>query len=632
MREVNEVGRRVAASYESEEWGRRGLQALPAHVAVVDEAGIITLVNRSWVLFACENGATEETQVGVGANYLEICRRLAAASGDADIAEVAAGISSVLSGQAPQFSIEYPCDSPTEPRWFLMNVARLGPDGPAGAIISHLDITPRKQAELAKSLSEARFRALVDNAAVGIAEIDRDGRWLRVNAALIRLSGFSAEDLLARTMQEITHAEDVDADLAHYEVLRSGASDACTLEKRLVRPDGSEVWVSLSLSCVRAPDGSVAHFVAVIEDISERKLAEQRQQTMMHELAHRGRNLLAVIQSLAHRSLAGDRPLKEAREAFEGRVQALAKTYGALTHEAFDGALLDAVLNNELSAFAARARLEGPSVILTVKAAQTFGLVAHELATNALKHGALSVPDGQLRVTWQIFETVSGPTLKFEWREQFGPPAKQPKKGGFGTTLLARIAGAEFSCPPELIYNEQGFCYRFQASLARLGAVMALTPVRRKLKGQILCALYDTWSRLRGPSGELPLLANFDWTKFAATGALTIAKIDEGGAVSFVEVGRTLLGELGRTLTDQDILGEDGAGLAEVYRQCALKREPTHEFLRFDFGDDEPMTFERLLAPFSANGGRTVTHVVGIALFEGHTTPKGRGVNPGALP
>ena len=196
------------------------------------------------------------------------------------------------------------------------------------------------------------------------------------------------------------------------------------IEKRLLRADGGFVWTATSLSCVRAPDASVDYFIAVVEDISERKLAEERQRTMMHELSHRGKNLLAVIQTIAHRSLNDDRSIRKSRDAFLGRICALSATYGVLSDEGFEGAHLETVLGNELAPFGARARLEGPEVVLTVKAAQTFGLIAHELATNAAKYGALSVSDGVLDVNWDITGEAGGRKLAFDWRE-FGRSALQ---------------------------------------------------------------------------------------------------------------------------------------------------------------------------------------------------------------
>jgi PAS domain S-box-containing protein len=599
---------------------REGLNALAAHIAVIDRTGLIVLVNRAWTEFALANGGDLANGVTVGSNYLEVCHGPATRDSDPDTAcarEAMEGLKAVLDGEQSHFSMEYRCDSPSQRRWFVMEIAALELDKRAGAIVSHLDITARKQAELALSANEARFRAMFDHAPVGIAEIAADGRFLRANSALLRIVGRTAEDLQSRTTREITHVEERDAEAAHFEVLRSGGADACVIERRLQRGDGGFVWSATSLSCVRAPDHSVDYFLAVVEDISERRLAEERQRTMMRELSHRGKNLLAVIQTIAHRSLTGDRPIDEMRDAFLGRICALSATYGVLSDEGFEGAHLETVLRNELAPFGARARLQGPDVVLAVKAAQTFGLIAHELATNAAKYGALSASDGMLCVNWDIKEEAAGSKLVFDWRESGGPHCKPPSRSGFGETILSRIAGAEFACSPQIEYAEVGLHYRLEAALDRIGAAIAVTPVRRNLKNDVICAFYDQWARLREPNGDLPRLAAFDWSKFATTGALTIAAIGPQEQVRFVEIGRSLSEELDHPLSQGAVIGGETEGLDETYRLCARKAEPSHEFLRFDFGDGDPLTFERLLAPFCTNGGQTATHVVGIAIFDG---------------
>lgn len=320
------------------------VQALPAHMAVVDRDGRIVLINDAWRDFAADNGGPTDSAVMVGANYLEACR--VAAATDIHAAQALAGIEAVLSGALPHFSLEYPCHSEWEKRWFLMTISPLALGNGTGAVIAHVNISVGKEAEQALRASEIRFRAMFENAAVGIAEIGPDGRWLRVNDRLKRIVGYSLEELLATTYRGITHPDDIDADSTQLEVVRSGAADSFSVEKRFLRRDGSAIWVNVTLSGVRSNDGAVAYFVAVIEDITERKQADERQRTLLQELAHRGKNLLAVIQSIASRSLAGNQTLAEGREAFNGRLQSLAQTYGALTHEAFEGALLEGLLRN----------------------------------------------------------------------------------------------------------------------------------------------------------------------------------------------------------------------------------------------------------------------------------------------
>ena len=484
----------------AEEYLRKELQALHAHTAVLDETGCIVLVNRAWSAFAARGGAAGDLTTSVGANYLEICRR--AAGTDPEAQQALLGISAVLDGSLRHFEMEYSCPDADQEHWYLMSVAPLDPGSVGGVVISHQDITSSRRADEARHTSEERFRAMFANAAVGIAELAPDGQLLHVNDKFASIAGYDPDALRSRTLFDITHPSDIDADTAHFEVMRTGGRDSYTIEKRLLRPDDVAVPVAATISCVRAANGDVERFVAVIDDISDRMAAAERQHTLMLELAHRGKNLLAVVQSIASRSLAEDRPLADARVAFIGRLQALSQTYDIFGDDPFGGAPLDALLQTELAAFGTRAHLDGPSVILTVKAAQTFAMVAHELATNAAKYGAFSVPDGQLHIAWDIIGTGDQRRFQFDWRESGGPPARAPARRGFGTTLVSQVAGSEFACGPMLDYTAEGFRYRFDAPLARLGDALADSPVRRKLRNAVVCSLYDTWARRRGAKGN----------------------------------------------------------------------------------------------------------------------------------
>ena len=175
-------------------------------------------------------------------------------------------------------------------------------DDPAveGIVFNHRDVTERKQAEeevrrlneeledrvqertarLAAALaelgsSEERFRATFDQAAVGVAHVDPDGRWLRVNSRLCEVTGYRREDLLGMTFQEITHPDDLETDLEQAQRLLAGEINTYSMEKRYIKKDGSIVWINLTGSLVREPSGEPAYFIGVIEDITERKKAEE---------------------------------------------------------------------------------------------------------------------------------------------------------------------------------------------------------------------------------------------------------------------------------------------------------------------------------------------------------------------
>jgi PAS domain S-box-containing protein len=137
------------------------------------------------------------------------------------------------------------------------------------------DITEGRRAEEALRQSEERYRATFEQAAVGVGQVALDGRWLRANDKLCEISGYDREELLEKTFQELTHPEDLDADLEQAERLLAGEIETYSMEKRYVRKDGSVVWINLTVSLVREPSGAPKYFVSVVEDISERKRAEE---------------------------------------------------------------------------------------------------------------------------------------------------------------------------------------------------------------------------------------------------------------------------------------------------------------------------------------------------------------------
>ena len=135
--------------------------------------------------------------------------------------------------------------------------------------------TERKRAEEALRESEERFRATFEQAAVGISHNALDGRWLRVNQKLCEIIGYSREELLEKTFQDVTHPHDLDADLEKLHQLLDGNIETYSMEKRYTKKDGSIIWINLTVSLVREPSGEPKYFIAVIEDISERKWAEE---------------------------------------------------------------------------------------------------------------------------------------------------------------------------------------------------------------------------------------------------------------------------------------------------------------------------------------------------------------------
>lgn len=256
------------------------LNALPAHIALIDSAGTITAVNEAWRQFGTANLLTDP-HFGVGANYLDVCDK--AHGPDAQEAQAAAsGIRAVLLQETSQFAIEYPCHSPDVQRWFRLTVTPLpadrpGPgDGPRGAVLMHVDITERERAERAQRVSEAHFRATFEHVAVGMAHVSTLGRFLRVNGKLCEILGYPPEELVQKTFAELTVLEDVAEGRDAARALLAGEIHLYATQKRYFHKNGEIVWTKLHTTLQRTPEGEPDYFLTVIENITAQKLAEFR--------------------------------------------------------------------------------------------------------------------------------------------------------------------------------------------------------------------------------------------------------------------------------------------------------------------------------------------------------------------
>jgi two-component sensor histidine kinase len=215
--------------------------------------------------------------------------------------------------------------------------------------------------------------------------------------------------------------------VSHYETVR-------------VTRDGRRVDISLSTSPLRDRSGKVIGTSTVARDITERKEGEKLQRLLVEELNHRIKNTLATIQSIASQSLRRAKNPTDFVSGFTGRVRALARAHDLLTQTKLQGAeLIDLIREQVLigSADDNRITYSGPNLMLDAQASMHVGLVLHELATNARKYGALSVPNGQLSITWEISSNGER-NLILNWLERGGPKITVPRQRGFGSTLIER--------------------------------------------------------------------------------------------------------------------------------------------------------------------------------------------------
>src|SRR3569623_1240660 len=298
-----------------------------------------------------------------------------------------------------------------------------------GVINCFLDITERRRKVAALEESrrvareqEQRLAATYEHAAIGITEIAPDGRLLRVNEAPCAILGRTREDLLSPKLFTHTHPDDADPDRESFRKQVACELQFYSIEKRLVRPDGREVWVSVRSSPVRAASGELLYVVRVVQDISERKLAERRQRLLIDELNHRVKNTLATVQSLAAQTARGEPLPAIFRERFEGRLTAQSKAHNQLTVRHWENADLRDLLTASLAPYAAaganRIVLRGEDLVLRPRAVLTLAMVFHELTTNAAKYGALSVSGGHVEIAWRPVEENGRMQLTIDWTEQ----------------------------------------------------------------------------------------------------------------------------------------------------------------------------------------------------------------------
>jgi PAS domain S-box-containing protein len=308
-----------------------------------------------------------------------------------------------------------------------------------GAINLLMDITKQHDAEL----QSARLAAIVVSSDDAIISKTIEGRITSWNAGATRIFGYDASEMIGESILRIIppelHGEEREIlarlqrgeRIDHFETVR-------------VAKDGRRVDISLTVSPLHDRFGKVVGASKVGRDITERKRAEKLQQVLTEELSHRVKNTLATVQAIANQSLVRAKTPTDFVSSFTGRLQALAKAHTLLTRTSMEGADVMELVNEQVLIGAPndnRISCSGPLMVLDAQAAMHLALVLHELATNARKHGALSVPYGRLSVTWQM-RTNGGCSLLLSWKESNGPKVSAPSAHGFGRTLIEQTVRA----------------------------------------------------------------------------------------------------------------------------------------------------------------------------------------------
>jgi PAS domain S-box-containing protein len=320
-----------------------------------------------------------------------------------------------------------------------------------GLSVYFQDLARRRQMEQELKTRDELLTLAETSAGIGVWVADLTKGTVEATPQFFRLLGLEPiEGPFSQDLpRQARHPDDRDRITQGFgEAIASGA-DTYDSEYRIIRPSGEIRWIFGRGRVTRDAAGHPWRYAGVDIDVTERKQQEEHLRVVMRELLHRTNNLLAVVQGLARESARSSPHPDDFVPSFSARLKGLGVSSSLLARQDWRGAMLDELLHAQVGPFAAVERLtfSGPAVLLSPRAVQNLGLAFHELATNAIKYGALSVPGGTLRVDWDIVDRGGEPGLHLVWKELGGPPVRTPTRAGFGRVvseqMLATALGAQ---------------------------------------------------------------------------------------------------------------------------------------------------------------------------------------------
>jgi two-component sensor histidine kinase len=211
---------------------------------------------------------------------------------------------------------------------------------------------------------------------------------------------------------------------------------------RFVRPDGRQAWLEEAAKGEFDSAGKLLRIKGLTRDITERKELEDHKNTLISELDHRVKNVLATVLTVASRTQETSSSMSEFVAALEGRIKSMATTHELLSHRRWQGIPLAELVRHELAPYitTSNACVDGPDVVLSAEASQTLAMVFHELSTNAAKFGALSLRSGRVSVRWDFRRNGHAESwLRIQWQESGGPDVGPPTRSGFGASVVREL-------------------------------------------------------------------------------------------------------------------------------------------------------------------------------------------------
>ena len=299
-----------------------------------------------------------------------------------------------------------------------------------------------------------RIASIVESSDDAIVSKDLNGVIINWNQGAERIFGYTAEEVVGKPITILIPPDRHDEEPSILERIRRGERVE-HFETVRMRKHGSRVDISLTISPVKNAEGKIIGASKIARDITERKRSEAQIAILAREAEHRAKNVLATVQATVHLTQS-DTP-EGLKQAIEGRIQALANVHRLFVESRWEGADLHGLAQEELAAYSpgreTRVQIDGPSVLLEPNAAQAIAVILHELATNAAKYGALSVPNGQVRTEWSHEQNGQ---LVLRWTEKGGPPVEPPTRRGFGARVMENMVRGQFKGELKFDWHPEG--------------------------------------------------------------------------------------------------------------------------------------------------------------------------------
>jgi PAS domain S-box-containing protein len=343
-----------------------------------------------------------------------------------------------------------------------------------GVVSMKLDISERKKAELALAERNIQLGLAGKAALVGSFAYDTDTEIMQISEGYAAIHGFpegTVEKARSECLADV-HPDDI----GRVTQLRSeafrGRRREYSVEYRIIRAASEVRWVETRCFISYDGQGRPHRVVGVSIDMTERKRVEEQQRTLVAELDHRVKNVLATVQAVAAHTMDASSSMEHFVAALDGRIRSMGSTHELLSHRRWLGIPLAELVQRELAPYTTGANTEigGPEVMLSAEAGQTMGMVLHELVTNAAKYGALSAPSGRVSIRWRLPANGSASDrLVFKWRETGGPLVVSPRKSSYGMHVVRELVPYELGGTVDYVLSPEGAQCQMDIPLAQLG-------------------------------------------------------------------------------------------------------------------------------------------------------------------